>query len=114
MQCLDFSIGWACQNTGYLLNQLAVKDRLTAVHSLHVAKVASKLAEEMGLDSESLWLYEAGLLHDLGKLYVADELLSSRRVFSSVEKQAMQLHVSYTQAILKHYNYPDHLIKACY
>lgn len=69
-------------STGYLLDQLAAKDRVTAVHSMHVALVASRLARDMGLKTEAKWLHEAGLLHDIGKIYIAEELLTSRKVFT--------------------------------
>ncbi len=114
MQALGIPLSFVHHTTGYLLDQLAAKDRVTVVHSVHVALVASRLAREMGLKTEAKWVYEAGLLHDIGKLYISEELLVTRKVFSPQERQAMQLHVTYTQGILKGYNYPHQLIEACY
>ncbi|WP_049757163.1 HD-GYP domain-containing protein [Ammonifex degensii] len=100
--------------TENLLEQLAAKDKTTYLHSLHVAEVASLLAREMGFVGEERALYEAGLLHDIGKLYVPQELLFTRRVFSSIERLEMQKHVSYTYAILTYHNYPHTLAEICF
>ena len=99
--------------TESLLEQLAGADRVTYEHSLHVAGVASLLAREMGLAGEERVLYEAGLLHDVGKLHVPRELLFTRRVFGPSDRLKMQKHVGYTREILTHCRYPRTLVEVC-
>lgn len=99
--------------TRSLLKRLAVVDKITYEHSFHVAGVASFLAEEMGLWKEKSVLYEAGLLHDVGKLHVPQELLSTRRTFNSLDRLVMQKHVQYTREMLLYYHYPRFLVEIC-
>lgn len=65
MQALGLPPSFVYHTTGYLLDQLRVKDERTLVHSVHVALVALRLAQDMGLETEAKWIYEAGLLHDI-------------------------------------------------
>lgn|GEM_PF-5313 len=113
MVALDVSAFSLKRATGYLLEQLATRDGVTAAHSMHVAVVASNLAREMGLRSEVVWLYEAGLLHDIGKLYMPEHLLVSRKVFTPEERRLMQSHVTYTQIVLRHHGYSYSLKEGC-
>ncbi|QGP90884.1 3'3'-cGAMP-specific phosphodiesterase 1 [Neomoorella glycerini] len=99
--------------TRYLLSQLYALDEVSAVHSLQVGEVAAEIATAMGIIADRSWLYEAGVLHDIGKLHIAPELLHSNRFFGPRERQAMQLHVRYTAEILKHYHYEGRVVQAC-
>ncbi len=55
------------------------KDPYTRGHSRRVSRIAVAIAEEMGLDVESVRLLElASLLHDVGKVGTPDTLLSCR------------------------------------
>jgi putative nucleotidyltransferase with HDIG domain len=57
-------------------NFVDAKSHFTASHSINVAKVAHALALKMGLSEEVAQKLEiAGLLHDIGKLIIPDEIL---------------------------------------
>ena len=59
-----------------LVTMIDLKDRYTARHSAVVARYASMLAEELGWSPEAQALaHMAGLVHDIGKVGLPDELL---------------------------------------
>jgi HD-GYP domain-containing protein (c-di-GMP phosphodiesterase class II) len=73
----DLPAGWeeARKVTSILVDATTPKDGYTAEHALEVARL-SRLVMELGLNEEELeWLVHGALLHDLGELGVADEIL---------------------------------------
>lgn len=78
------------------------KSPFTAEHSLGVARLARFLAERMGLDVERCDKLEiAGLLHDLGKLRVPDEILDKPGQLDRHERQIINTHSFETYQILR-------------
>jgi putative nucleotidyltransferase with HDIG domain len=78
------------------------KSPFTAEHSLGVARLARFLAERMGLDGERCDKLEiAGLLHDLGKLRVPDEILDKPGRLDRHERQIINTHSFETYQILR-------------
>ncbi len=78
------------------------KSRFTASHSQGVAAVARRLGERMGLDAERCDELEmAGLLHDLGKLRVPDEILDKPGPMDDNERMVMNTHSFETMQILR-------------
>lgn len=76
-----------------LLDILDAKDNYTTEHSQQVASLGLILADELGLsekDREYLWL--GGLLHDIGKLNVPDEVLRKPGALNTSDWEAMQEH----------------------
>jgi HD-GYP domain-containing protein (c-di-GMP phosphodiesterase class II) len=77
------------------------KSPFTERHSLGVAKVARHLAGHFGASAEILDVIEiAGLLHDLGKLRIPDELLEKHGPLSADERRRMARHAFDTYQIL--------------
>ncbi|MDN5347539.1 MAG: hypothetical protein PWP65_1103 [Clostridia bacterium] len=101
------------RTTNYLMQQLEAVDRVTATHSFAVAELVWRLCAEIGFGGGYGWLYEAGLLHDIGKMYIPRSVLMSRKVFTPAERRAMEAHVTYTGQILKYYRYHPAIIEAC-
>jgi putative nucleotidyltransferase with HDIG domain len=61
---------------GSLANALDARDRYTSGHSSRVSQLASATAAAMGLDPESVERIRTGaLLHDIGKIGIADSVL---------------------------------------
>lgn len=92
------------------LKQLAVifsrivdaKSPFTAEHSLGVAGVARLLAEKMGVAEANCEKIEiAGLLHDLGKLRVPDEILDKPSRLDVNERLVINTHSFETFQILR-------------
>jgi putative nucleotidyltransferase with HDIG domain len=64
---------------GALLRTLDLRDRMTARHSAAVARYSRELALRAGLsDEEQELAHTAGLLHDIGKFVLPDQILKSR------------------------------------
>jgi HD-GYP domain-containing protein (c-di-GMP phosphodiesterase class II) len=69
------------------------KDPYTCGHSERVARIAVRLGEEMGLArGEVSDLYLGGLLHDLGKIGIRDEVLSKPGTLTPEEYLHIQEH----------------------
>lgn len=83
-------------------NIVDAKSPFTAAHSQGVAEVARSLGERMGLGSSRCDKLEiAGLLHDLGKLRVPDEILDKPASLDDDERMVMNTHSFGTMQILR-------------
>jgi HD-GYP domain-containing protein (c-di-GMP phosphodiesterase class II) len=77
------------------------KSPFTAAHSLGVARLARLLGELDGLGADTQGLLElAGLMHDLGKLQVPDEILDKPGPLSIEERLMIERHSFETYQIL--------------
>jgi len=73
---------------------LKKKDEYTALHSLRVCILALAFGRHLGLDRESLnVLGIGGLLHDIGKMKVPNEILNKPGALSEQEFDLMKSHV---------------------
>lgn len=78
------------------------KSPFTASHSLGVARLARHLAGRMGVPEERCDMVEiAGLLHDIGKLRVPDEILEKPARLDELERTVMNAHSFETYQILR-------------
>ncbi len=79
------------------------KSPFTALHSQGVGHLARYFAERLGLGAEASGKLEiAGLLHDLGKLRVPDEILEKPARLDERERQIINAHSFETFQILRH------------
>jgi len=84
-----------------LTSAIDAKDPYTCGHSDRVARVAVRLAEELGCDAKTLnTLYLAGLLHDIGKIGVNDAVLHKAGELSAEEYAHIKQHVNIGHHIL--------------
>lgn len=78
------------QSVTSLLQALDEKDAYTARHATNVAFYAQQLAERMPCNRAVVTAaYNAGLLHDIGKVGVPDTILQKRAPLSSSEKMVL-------------------------
>ena len=78
------------------------KEPYTAGHSKRVGFYAVKIAEEMGLDGEmKKVLNNAGLLHDVGKIGIRDDILLKPQALTPDEARIMHQHSVIGEAILR-------------
>ncbi len=78
------------------------KDPYSAGHSKRVGFYAAKVGEVMGLDPEMLrTLQNAGVLHDIGKIGIKDEILLKPTTLTPDEQKIMQQHSVIGEAIVK-------------
>lgn len=69
------------------------KDSFTAGHSERVGEIARRLAAQLGATAaEQRTIELAGLLHDIGKVGIPDEILSKPGPLSPDQQLAMQAH----------------------
>lgn len=89
------------------------KDHYTFDHSQNVAYYASELAREYGLNQECIdTIREAGLLHDIGKIGIAEDILNKPGRLSYEEYDIMKSHVENSIGIIKHLPSLDYVIPA--
>ncbi len=85
-----------------LTSVIDAKDPGTCGHSDRVARVAVRLAVELGCDVKMLdTLYLAGLLHDIGKIGVDDRVLHKAGSLSVEEYEHVKQHVEIGHYILR-------------
>jgi len=78
------------------------KSPFTEEHSERVALVARHLAEDFGIDGAELEQVEiAGLLHDIGKLRVSEDIIEKPGKLTPNERACMQRHSYDTYRILQ-------------
>jgi len=78
------------------------KDPYTSGHSERVARIAVRLAQELGMTAQKRSdLYLAGLLHDIGKIGIDDDVLKKGGPLNSQEFRRIQEHVEIGVTILQ-------------
>lgn len=84
-----------------LTSAIDAKDPYTRGHSDRVARVAVRLARELGVDDETAgMLYMAGLLHDIGKIGIDDQVLRKPGRLTEGEFEHIKLHPQLGHKIL--------------
>jgi putative nucleotidyltransferase with HDIG domain len=87
------------------------KDPYTSGHSERVARIAVRLAEELGMPAPKRSdLYLAGLLHDVGKIGIGDDVLKKVGPLSPEEFRRIQSHVEIGVTILKDLKKLSHIL----
>ena len=87
--------GWeeAREVTSILVDAATPKDGYTAEHAAEVARLSLLVGIDLGFAEEELeWLVHGALLHDIGKLGVADEILQKPGTLTEEEWVAVQRH----------------------
>jgi putative nucleotidyltransferase with HDIG domain len=93
--CEDLPSGWeeARKVTSILVDAATPKDHYTADHALEVARLSRMVGRELGMNEEQLeWLVHGALLHDVGKLGVADEILEKIGPLTEEEWKVVKRH----------------------
>ncbi|MDX1634634.1 MAG: HD-GYP domain-containing protein [Marinobacter sp.] len=83
------------------LTQIRSKDGYTAEHCMNVCVLAAAFGKHLGLmESEIETLALAGLLHDVGKVKVDQDVLNKPGAFTEAEFAHMKLHPVYGRQLL--------------
>lgn len=73
--------------------QIFFCDAYTAMHAQHVADLMAGLASQMGMTSDEINLaYMVGVMHDVGKIKIPEEILKKPAPLSEAEWQIMREH----------------------
>ncbi len=85
-----------------LVKMIEQRDSYTAGHSQRVATYSSMLAKAMGYDDVTCQtLYQAGILHDIGKVATPDAILLKPERLNAVEYNLIKEHVNVGVSILQ-------------
>ena len=88
------------------------RDSITYEHCRRVAIYVNRLARAMGWSRRAgRELALAGLVHDLGKTWMLNDVLNKASALSQDERAEMERHPGIAARILVAYNAPDALIK---
>ena len=108
------TIGWAdfkrCADI--FARIIDAKSHYTEQHSQGVARLSRHLAERLGLDFVACEKIEvAGLLHDIGKLQIPDEIIEGHTGLSEQEFNIMKSHSYGTRQVLKRLHAIDEIAR---
>lgn len=85
-----------------LSNALRFRDEYTRRHSEHVSRLAMQIGVRLGLPSERLDIIRlAGLVHDIGKIGIRDDVLLKPHELSEDELAAIRRHPIIAAEILR-------------
>jgi len=88
-------------------NVVEAHDPYTAGHERRVGIIAADIAREMGWSEETCQTIQLiGLVHDIGKISVAGEILSKPGRLSTIEFELVKTHVENGYQILKDVEFP--------
>jgi len=99
-----------------LITAIEIRDAYTQGHSSRVAYYAYLLANALKLDKKICQdVYIAGLLHDVGKIGIPDNILLKPGKLDSEEFELIKLHSSISGQIVKtipHYSYLSKIVSS--
>jgi len=91
-----------------LATTIEMRDPYTAGHQRRVAKLASDIAEEMGLTKDRVDNVKiAGVIHDIGKIYIPVEILTRPGKLSDYEISIIKAHPKYGHDIMAETEVPQ-------
>lgn len=92
---------------GAIAKIVEARDPYTSGHQERVAELAEAIALEMGLPADVVeGIRVAGLIHDIGKVYVPAEILSKPRHLTEVEFSIVKLHPEVAYDVLSDIDFP--------
>lgn len=81
------------------------RSHFTHRHSVGVAELAMRIASQLGYNHEiENKMYIAGLLHDIGKLIVSNDIIDKEGKLNNKERYEINKHTYYTRWILEQIN----------
>jgi putative nucleotidyltransferase with HDIG domain len=86
-----------------MVEMIEERDTYTAGHSKRVARYSKKIAEQMGYsEDDCIKLYQAGILHDIGKVATPDAVLLNPKNLDEIEYKLIKEHVEVGFKLLSH------------
>jgi putative nucleotidyltransferase with HDIG domain len=85
-----------------LANSIDAKDPYTRGHSMRVTNVALAIGRELGLDASELrFLRYGGILHDIGKIGIGEEILGKKDRLNDEERKLVRQHPVLGESIIE-------------
>ncbi|UCH20185.1 MAG: HD domain-containing protein [Deltaproteobacteria bacterium] len=85
-----------------LAKTLELKDEYTHGHAERVAEICKKIGEKLDMAKDALKvMYNAALLHDIGKIGVLESILNKKSRLNSEEYQMIKKHPRFGEEILR-------------
>ncbi|KJS02447.1 MAG: PAS/PAC sensor protein [Peptococcaceae bacterium BRH_c4a] len=90
---------------------IGARDCYTMGHSEKVAEYSRLIAERMGMDQQTVDLaYMCGVVHDVGKIGIPEEILNKKSPLSSEEYKLIMGHSIMGASILSHISWLEDII----
>lgn len=90
-----------------MARMVEIRDPYTAGHQRRVSDIAAAIAKEMGLPEEKIEATRvAGMVHDIGKIYVPAEILSKPSHLNEMEYRMIKQHPRLSYEILSSIEFP--------
>lgn len=84
-----------------------IRDLYLVGHQEKVSKLATKIAQEMGLPTDKIeGIRIASLIHDIGKISIPNEILNNPNRLIDIELDLIKNHPQIAYDILKTINFP--------
>lgn len=97
-----------------MLGQMQEHDDATYIHGMNVALICNMMGRWLRFAQEDIdTLTIAGLLHDIGKLTVPEEILKKPGKLTDAEYEIMRHHPIQGYDILKEHNLDERILFAC-
>ncbi|MDO4176531.1 MAG: diguanylate cyclase [Bacillota bacterium] len=109
----DSVLGDSSQAIFALIAAIDAKDHYTAQHSKNVAKYAAILSAANNMSEDQIrMVYAAGLLHDIGKISIPENILKKEENLNDEEYEIIKGHVNSSIDMIRHLPSMDYLIPA--
>jgi PAS domain S-box-containing protein/putative nucleotidyltransferase with HDIG domain len=90
-----------------MARMVEIRDPYTAGHQRRVSEIAAAIAQEMGLPQDKVEATRvAGMVHDIGKIYVPAEILSKPAHLNEMEYRMIKQHPRLSYEILGSIEFP--------
>ena len=97
-----------------MLHSMRQFDDLTYVHSVNVALIASILGQWLKFSEKDIRILTiSGLLHDIGKIMIPNEILTKPGKLTVAEYNIMKQHVNFGYEKVKNQNIDIRIKEAC-
>lgn len=98
--------------TDVVLEFLKIKDIYTYKHSLRVSNISKGIALKLKLSNKKIKLItKAGILHDIGKIYLPNDILNKTGKLKKYEMDLIKKHSELGAELLKNLKYSNEIIK---
>jgi len=95
-----------------LASAVEAKDKYTEGHSVRVSLLARRIGQQLKLDEEVVEELEiAGMLHDIGKIGIDDEIITKKGALTDSEYAIMKTHPTVGKKILEPIGLPDNIMR---